>query len=86
MLVLGITVCLFKADVLAAEAYADWTLLTANLRKAAEFKPLIVRNGTPDSIIAPNHLLVQNYYLEIARAQAEKILNMLREAEDAVAD
>lgn len=76
----------FKEDILAAEAYADWTLLTANLRKVAEFKPLIVRNGAPNSFFAPNHLLVQNYYLTAARAQAEKILNMLRNIENAAAD
>lgn len=76
----------FKEDILAAEAYADWTLMTANLRKATEFNPLIVRNGVPDSFMAPNHLLIQNYYLAMARAQAEKILKMIGNLDNATTD
>ena len=67
----------FKQIILAADAYADWTMLKANLQKAAQFEVSFVRNGEPDSLFAPNHLLGQNYYLSTARAEAEKINNRL---------
>lgn len=80
------TVADFKEIILYFDVYEDWTLMNAYLRKTAEFSPLIVRNGEPASFMAPNHLLVQNYYLETARAQAEKILNKMEKNKNAVAD
>ena len=69
----------FKQIILASDVYADWTLLEANLQKAAQFEVSFVRNGKPNSVLAPNHLLGQNYYLSTARAEAEKINNRLGE-------
>jgi hypothetical protein len=69
----------FKQIILASDVYADWTLLEANLQKAAQFEVVIVRNGKPNSVLFPNHLLGQNYYLSTARAEAEKINNRLGE-------
>lgn len=75
-----------KKTVLGAEAYHDWTILVANLQKAAEFKPLFVRNGAPDALFSPNHLIVQNYYLSAARAQTEKISNILGDRVNGISD
>ncbi len=76
----------FKAEILTAEAYGDWTLLVSNLQKAAKYEPAIVRNGNIQSAFAPNHIMIQNYYLSMSRAQAEKIINMLEGKIDAGAN
>ena len=76
----------FKQIILRANAYEEWTIFASNLQKAAEFQPRIVRNGEPESFTTPNHLAIQNYYLAAARAEAEKINNMLGEGLNAVAD
>ncbi len=72
----------YKTTILNAGAYTDWTAFTASLQQAAEYRPLIVRNGTPQSLMTPNHLLVQNYYLMRALAAAEKIQNLLERHPD----
>ena len=76
----------FKSLLMSADAYAEWILLMSDLQKAAEFSPMIVRNGKPASLTSPNHLLIQNYYLSAARADAEKISNLLGEYFNATAD
>ena len=76
----------FKPIIISADVYADWTLMVANLQKAAELTPDIVRNAEPSSSFAPNHLLIQNYYLSSARAEALKIANILGEYFNATAD
>ena len=70
----------YKETILAADTYADWTFLISSLRQAAEFGPLIVRNGSLQSITAPNHLSTQNYYLMRALATTEKIRHVLEES------
>ncbi len=53
----------FKQEILDAEQYEVWTLLTKTLEDALAFDPAVVRNGRPDSALAPNHLLTLNYYI-----------------------
>ncbi|MBQ9270872.1 MAG: DUF2333 family protein [Alphaproteobacteria bacterium] len=69
----------YKEIILQANAYTEWTYLTGSLKRAAALKPLIVRNGEAESILAPNHLLGQNYYLLRATTAVEKIRNKIKE-------
>jgi hypothetical protein len=63
----------FKKIILDKDAYTEWTFLLSSLKKTAEFKPLTVRNACSDSSFAPNHLLVQNYYLLRALTAAQQV-------------
>ena len=67
----------FKEIVLEKNLYVEWTYLVHSLEKAAEFKPFVVRNGAPDSQFVPNHLIMQNFYLQRAMLAAERIRNGL---------
>lgn len=67
----------FKEVILEKNLYVEWTYLMNSLKKAAEFKPLVVRNGAPDSLWTPNHLIMQNFYLQRAIIAAEKIRDEL---------
>lgn len=68
----------YKQTVLECNMYTEWTYLVNSLKKAAEFKPLVVLNGAPDSLWTPNHLIMQNYYLQRAMIAAERIRNGLK--------
>lgn len=65
----------FREIILEKNLYAEWTYLVNSLKKAAEFEPMIVRNGAPDSLFKPNHLIMQNFYLQRAIVAAQKIRN-----------
>lgn len=69
----------FRDTILEVNAYTEWTYLVNSLKKAAELGPFAVRNAPPQSFTAPNHLIMQNYYLLRAMASAEKINNKLAE-------
>lgn len=69
----------FREIILAANAYTEWTYLVNSLKKAAELNPRFIRNAPPQSATAPNHLIMQNYYLLRAVSSAEKINNKLTE-------
>ena len=71
----------FKETILAANLYTEWTYLVNSLKKAAEFSPRIVRNSPPQSLFAPNHLLLQNYYILRAVVAAEDINYKITEAQ-----
>ena len=73
----------YKEIILANDLYEDWVRMETSLKKAAEFSPLIIRNGKVDSIMAPNHLMMQNYYLLRAISAAEKIRGNLSESVNA---
>ena len=73
----------YKEIILANDLYEDWVRMEASLKKAAEFSPLIIRNGKVDSIIAPNHLMMQNCYLLRAISASEKIRGNLSESVNA---
>ena len=73
----------YKKAILVANAYEDWTYLLSSLQQAAEFSPFYVRNGNPQSLTAPNHLLAQNYFLARALSALEKICNLTEDTADA---
>lgn len=54
-----------------------WEQMMESLNQAAELKPLIVRNGAPDGLMQPNHLVAQGFYLLRARTQLKEITNIL---------
>ena len=45
------------------ELYAAYTSLEKTLADALRLEPLVVRNGAPESMMAPNHLLNLGYYV-----------------------
>ena len=67
----------YKDLILSMNVYPEWTYLVSSLKRAAEMKPMIVRNGSATSVFVPNHLIMQNYYLLRALTAAEKIRNGL---------
>ena len=67
----------FKRVIVDHNLYQDWTYLVSSLKKAAELKPLIVRNGKADSVWVPNHLIMQNFYLLRAAVVIEKMHSAL---------
>lgn len=69
----------FKPLIVQNDIYTEWTYLVSYLQKAAELKPLMVRNGKPDGIFGANHLIVQNYYLERALVAVSQIQTKLQE-------
>ncbi len=54
-----------------------WAQMLDSLKEAAKLQPLIVRNGVPDSLLQPNHLTAQGFYLLRARTQLKEITNIL---------
>ena len=74
----------YKEIILQYNSYVEWTHVLSSLRKAAEFEPFIIRNGKPDSLTAPNHLLLQNFYIQRAISAIEKVHNnILKEKQNA---
>ncbi len=67
----------FKDVILEHNLYTEWTYLSNSLRKAAELKPFVVRNGAPENLTIPNHLIMQSFYLQRAMIAAEQIRNKL---------
>jgi len=54
-----------------------WDQMLVSLKEAAVLQPLIVRNGKPDSLLQPNHLAAQGFYLLRSRTQLKEITNIL---------
>lgn len=54
-----------------------WPQMLDSLKRAAEIRPVIVRNGAPDSVLQPNHLTAQGFYLLRARSQLLEIAGIL---------
>lgn len=73
----------YKEIIVDNNLYEDWIRMSKSLQKAAEFSPLIIRNGKVDSTFIPNHLMMQNYYLLRAISAALKIGNNLSESVNA---
>lgn len=73
----------FKEVILKENLYTEWTYFVNSLKKTAEFSPRIVRNGAPESLFTPNHLIMQNFYLQRAIIAAEIICNSLLRETDA---
>ncbi len=68
----------FKAQILLAEQYENWTILTKTFEDALALSPSVVRNGEPDSVFAPNHLLILNGYAAKIRYQLNIIASALQ--------
>lgn len=68
----------FEPQILAAGQYEKWTSLNKTLENGFLLNPAVVRNGEPDSLTAPNHLLAIGYYITKADLQLNKIINMLK--------
>lgn len=73
----------YKDIIVKNDLYEDWVRMSSSLQKAAEFSPIIIRNGKPTSVFTPNHLMSQNYYLLRAISAAEKIRGNLSEIANA---
>lgn len=54
-----------------------WGEMLESLRRAARLQPLVVANGEPDSLLMPNHLSSQGFYLLRARTQLREVSNVL---------
>lgn len=54
-----------------------WAGMLDSLRIAATLDPLVVTVGSPDGMMAPNHLGTQGFYLLRARTQMKEITNIL---------
>lgn len=76
----------YKDLILAADAYPEWTYFIASLKRAAGLSPYVIRNGRLDGQLAPNHLMIQNYYIMRALASAETIINQLLREQNAHQD
>lgn len=68
----------FKSQILSADQYENWTILTKTLEDGLALSPMIVRNGEPDSVFAPNHLLVLNGYAAKSRYRLNLIITALK--------
>lgn len=56
---------------------ALWQAMVDSLKAAAALEPLVISNGYPPSIIAPNHLATQGFYLLRARTQLRELTAVL---------
>jgi hypothetical protein len=54
-----------------------WKQTQASLFEAATLRPLVIMNGRPDGMLAPNHLAVEGFYLMRARTQLREITAIL---------
>lgn len=54
-----------------------WAQMLDSFRQAALLQPMVVVNGAPDGLAAPNHLAAQGFYLLRARTQAFEVANVL---------
>ncbi len=52
----------YKDIILANDIYQPWTQMVKALEEAVVLSPAVVRNGEPDSTLAPNHLSSIGYY------------------------
>ncbi len=68
----------FKAQILNADQYENWTILTKTLEDGLALSPMIVRNGEADSVFAPNHLLILNGYAAKTRYRLNLIMAALQ--------
>lgn len=69
----------YKDIVVARDQYKNWTTMLHNLENAVTLNPLIIRNGEPDSLSAPNHLNTLAFHMLKASVQASAISQKLKE-------
>jgi hypothetical protein len=68
----------FKPLIDERNAQQVWDQMLHSLRQAAVLRPLIVRNGKPDSMLMPNHLAALGFYLLRARTQLKEVSEVLQ--------
>lgn len=57
---------------------AVWAQMEESMKEGATMDPLIILNGSSDSIIIPSHLAAQGFYLLRARTRLLEIADVLR--------
>ena len=67
----------FDAVVRDRDLIASWQQLLASMASAAQLNAWVITNGDPGSLIVPNHLAEQGFYLLRARTQLREITNIL---------
>ena len=67
----------FDAVVRDRDLTASWQQLLASMASAAQLNAWVITNGDPGSLIVPNHLAEQGFYLLRARTQLREITNIL---------
>lgn len=60
------------------DATRAYTQMLESLRDGAAIKPLIVMNAPEDSLILPNHLAAQGFFLQRARARLQELVVILQ--------
>ncbi len=60
------------------DATLAYTQMLDSLRDGAAIKPLIVMNAEEDSLILPNHLAAQGFFLQRARARLQELIVILQ--------
>lgn len=66
------------AEVIAArDLERPWAEMLISMGRAATLRPLIILNGAPDGLAAPNHLGSMGFQLLRARTQLREITNIL---------
>jgi hypothetical protein len=68
----------FKAVLDERGAGNIWQRMIDSMLEGASLQPLIVINGKPNAMIAPNHLTTQGFYLLRARTQLEEMTDILQ--------
>jgi hypothetical protein len=68
----------FRSILTEKGATTVWQRMVDSMIEGAVLQPLIVINGTPGSMVQPNHLAEQGFYLLRARAQLEEIIDILQ--------
>lgn len=63
----------FKQTIIDKNIYEQWISAEKSLEQAAAMKPLIIRNGNPDSSFTPNHIITINYYTSRSFSKLENI-------------
>ena len=67
----------FKAVLDERSASKIWDRMVDSMLEGASLQPLIVVNGAPNSLFAPNHLTTQGFYLLRGRTQLEEMNDIL---------
>lgn len=72
----------FKDVMIRYDIYQLWTSMLNYLNEGGIFEPSIIRNASPDSSIAPNHLIAINYLASRALDNINNIIEKLNNSTD----
>jgi hypothetical protein len=74
----------YKELIVQADQYQAWTSVLKTLEDGLATDPFIVRNGTPDAFLTPNHLIVLDFYtLKAQYGLAQIAAALSKETDDA---